>query len=92
MKGPGGEATVAIRTEVQHGRRVVAGSVIGDQVDLPLSLLLLDTQLGPPVAVGTATAEQNHNGPQQPEPCRIQTHRDPVNTELNLSNFINPNY
>lgn len=56
------------KTEVKHGGRVVAGSVVGDQVDLPLSLLLLDPQLGSAVAVSTETAEEDQHRPQQPEP------------------------
>lgn len=59
------------KTEVQHGGRVVAGSVVGDQIDLPLSLLLLDPQLGPAVAVRTETAEENQHRPQQPEPPEL---------------------
>lgn len=59
-------------TEVKHRGRVVACSIIGDQIDLPLSLLLLDPQLGPTVAVSTETAEEDQNCPQQPEPCKKQ--------------------
>lgn len=42
--------------------------MVGQQADLPLSLLLLDSQLGSAVAVGAAAAEQDEDGPQQPEP------------------------
>lgn len=42
--------------------------MIGQQADLPLPLLLLDSQFGSTVSVGTATAEQDEDGPQQPEP------------------------
>lgn len=55
-------------TEVQHGGRVGAGPVVGQQADLSLPLLLLDPQLGSPVSVRTAAAEEDENGPQQPEP------------------------
>lgn len=65
-------SNVEKHTEVQHGGRVVAGSVVGDQIDLPLSLLLLDPLLGPAVAVSTETAEEDEHRPQQPEPCREQ--------------------
>lgn len=42
--------------------------MVGQQADLSLPLLLLDSQLGSPVSVGTAAAEQDEDGPQQPEP------------------------
>lgn len=57
-------------TEVQHWGGVVAGPVVGDQIDLSLSLLLLDPQLSPAVAVSTETAEEDQHRPQQPEPCK----------------------
>ena len=68
-------------TEVKHGGRVVAGSVVGDQVDLPLSLLLLDPQLGSAVAVSTETAEEDQHRPQQPEPC---TQWEPNNNQRSI--------
>lgn len=42
--------------------------MVGQQADLSLPLLLLDPQLGSPVSVRTAAAEEDENGPQQPEP------------------------
>lgn len=42
--------------------------MVGQQADLSLSLLLLDSQFGSPVSVGAAAAEQNEDRPQQPEP------------------------
>lgn len=56
-------------TEVQHWWRIVAGPVVGDQIDLSLSLLLLYPQLGPAVAVSTETAEEDQHSPQEPKPC-----------------------
>lgn len=55
-------------TEVQRGGWIVAGPVVGDQVDLPLPLLLLDPQFGPAMAISAETAEEDQHGPQQPEP------------------------
>lgn len=49
--------------------------MVGQQADLPLPLLLLDSQLGPTVPVRTAAAEQDEDGPQQPEPWTQQNHR-----------------
>lgn len=42
--------------------------MVGQQADLSLSLLLLGPQFGPAVSVGAAAAEQDEDGPQQPEP------------------------
>lgn len=42
--------------------------MVGQQADLSLSLLLLESQFGSPVSVRTAAAEQDEDGPQQPEP------------------------
>lgn len=42
--------------------------MVGQQADLSLPLLLLDSQLGSPVSVCTAAAEQDEDSPQQPEP------------------------
>lgn len=42
--------------------------MVGQQADLSLSLLLLDSQFGSTVSVSTTTAEQDEDGPQQPEP------------------------
>lgn len=42
--------------------------MVSQQADLPLPLLLLDSQLGSSVSVGAAAAEQDEDGPQQPEP------------------------
>lgn len=55
-------------TEVQHGGRVGVGSVVGQQADLSLPLLLLNSQFGSTVSVRTAAAEEDEDGPQQPEP------------------------
>lgn len=55
-------------TEVQHGGGIGVGSMVGQQADLSLSLLLLDSQFGSTVSVSTTTAEQDEDGPQQPEP------------------------
>lgn len=48
--------------------------MVGQQADLPLPLLLLDSQLGSTVPVRTAAAEQDEDGPQQPEPWTQQNH------------------
>lgn len=42
--------------------------MVGQQADLSLPLLLLNSQLGSAVSVRTAAAEQDEDGPQQPEP------------------------
>lgn len=42
--------------------------MVGQQANLPLSLLLLDSQFGSPMSVSAATAEQNEDRPQEPEP------------------------
>ena len=42
--------------------------MVGQKADLSLSLLLLDSQFGSTVSVCTAAAEQDEDGPQQPEP------------------------
>lgn len=42
--------------------------MVGQQADLSLSLLLLDSQFGSPVSVCATAAEQNEDRPQQPEP------------------------
>ena len=42
--------------------------MIGQQADLSLPLLLLDSEFGSAVSVGTAATEQDEDGPQQPEP------------------------
>lgn len=55
-------------TQVQHGGGVGVGSMVGQQADLSLSLLLLDSHFGSSVSVRTAAAEQDEDGPQQPEP------------------------
>lgn len=56
-------------TEVKHwGGRVIAGSIVGNEVDFPLSLLLLDSQFGTAMAVRAETAEKDQYSPQQPEP------------------------
>lgn len=55
-------------TEVQHGGGVGVGSMVGQQADLSLPLLLLDSKFGSTVSVSTAAAEQDEDGPQQPEP------------------------
>lgn len=60
--------TVMCLTEVQHGGGVGVGSMIGQEADLSLPLLLLDSQLGSTVSVGAAAAEQDEDSPQQPEP------------------------
>lgn len=65
-------------TEVQHGGRVAAGSVVGHQVDLSLSLLLLHSLFGLAVSIGTAAAEQDQYTPQEPKPCDTHTHTDQV--------------
>lgn len=48
-----------VRTEVQHGGRVTAGSVVGHQVDLSLPLLLLHSLFSLPVPISAAAAEQD---------------------------------
>lgn len=71
-------------TEVQHWWRVVASAVVSDQIDFSLPLLLLNSQLGPAVAVSTETAEEDEHRPQEPEPCRKQEmsgHRDKENKQ-----------
>lgn len=55
-------------TEVQHRGGVGVGSMVGQQADLSLSLLLLHSEFGSTVSVCTAAAEQDEDGPQQPEP------------------------
>lgn len=57
-------------TEIHHGRGIVAGTVVGNEVDLPLPLLLLEAQFGPAVPVGAAAAEEDQDSPQEPEPCQ----------------------
>lgn len=42
--------------------------MVGQHADLSLSLLLLNPEFGSTVTVCTATAEQDEDGPQQPEP------------------------
>lgn len=42
--------------------------MVGQQADLSLPLLLLDSQFGSTVSVGAAAAEQDQEGPQEPEP------------------------
>lgn len=42
--------------------------MVGQQADLSLSLLLLNSQFGSTVSVCTAAAEEDEDGPQQPEP------------------------
>lgn len=42
--------------------------MVGQQADLSLPLLLLNSQFGSAVSVRTAAAEQDEDGPQQPEP------------------------
>lgn len=51
--------------------------MIGQHADLSLSLLLLDPQLGSAVTIRTAAAEQDEDGPQQPEPCTQKTLNPP---------------
>lgn len=60
-------------TQIQHGGWVVACSIIGDKIDFPLSLLLLDPHLGSAMAVSAEAAEEDQHGPQQPEPCQKET-------------------
>lgn len=62
-------------TEVQHRRWVRTGAVVGQEANLSLPLLLLDSQFGSPMPVSAATAEQNKDCPQKPEPLtRTHTH------------------
>lgn len=71
-------------TEIQHWWRVVASAVVSDQIDFSLPLLLLNSQLGPAVAVSTETAEEDQHCPQEPEPCRKQEmsgHHDKENKQ-----------
>lgn len=42
--------------------------MVGQEADLSLPLLLLDSQFGSAVSVRAAAAEQDEDGPQQPEP------------------------
>lgn len=56
-------------TEVPRGGGIVAGTMVGDEVDLTLPLLLLQAQLGPAVPERAAAAQQDQDGPEQPEPC-----------------------
>lgn len=46
------------------------GSLVGHETDFALTLLLLQTHLNPSVAIGTAAAKHNNQGPYQPEPCK----------------------
>lgn len=64
----------SVLTEVKHGGRVTAGSVISHEVDLPLSLLLLDALLRLTVSIRAAAAEQDEHAPQQPKPWN--THKN----------------
>lgn len=68
---PGQAESLNRRTEVQHGGWVCAGLVVGDQIDLPLSLLLLRPQLDAAVTENTDAAEDDQQHPQHPEPCKI---------------------
>lgn len=42
---------------------------VGDQVDLMLPLLGLKAMLGPAVVADTAAAQDDDDGPHEPEPC-----------------------
>lgn len=57
--------------EVEHGRWVGAGAVIGQQTDLPLPLLLLHSEFGSSVSIRTTAAKEDQHGPQQPEPPEL---------------------
>lgn len=45
------------------------GLSVGDEVNLVLTLLLLQAVLGAPVVAQAAEAEDEDDGPHQPEPC-----------------------
>lgn len=59
------------KTEVQHGGGEGVGSMVGQQADLSLPLLLLDSEFGSAVSVRAAAAKQDEDGPQQPEPPEL---------------------
>lgn len=77
-------------TEVKGKLRVVVSLPVGDEVDLVLPPLLLETLLGAPVVAHTAARQDDDQGPHQPEPCRqatttqlhLQLHRQRQTSDL----------
>lgn len=57
-------------TEVEGHRGVVVRFPVGDEVDLVLPLLLLQPVFGAAVVTHAAAAQDEDDGPDQPEPCR----------------------
>lgn len=57
-------------TEVERHRGVVVCFPVSDEVDLVLPLLLLQSLFGAAVVTHTAAAQDEDDGPDQPEPCR----------------------
>lgn len=57
-------------TEVEGHRGVVVRFPVGDEVDLVLPLLLLQPVFCAAVVTHTAAAQDEDDGPDQPEPCR----------------------
>ena len=51
------------------------GLAVGDEVDLVLPLLLLQPVFGAAVVAHTAAAQDEDDGPDQPEPCPKQTNK-----------------
>ena len=51
------------------------GLTVGDEVDLVLPLLLLQPVFGAAVVAHTAAAQDEDDGPDQPEPCPKQTNK-----------------
>lgn len=45
--------------------------MVGEQADVPLPLLLLDSLFGSSVTIGATTAEEDEHSPQQPEPPQL---------------------
>lgn len=48
----------------------MACPVVGQQVDLPLALLLLQPEFSSPVTEGATAAKEDEDSPEQPEPCK----------------------
>lgn len=57
-------------TEVEGHRGVVVRFPVGNEVDLVLPLLLLQPVFGAAVVTHTAAAQDEDDGPDQPEPCK----------------------
>lgn len=48
----------------------MACPVVGQQVDLALSLLLLQPEFSSSMTEGATTAKEDEDSPEQPEPCK----------------------